>query len=147
MTDPIEFTVELPADGGAQVLVAVYETVEALTAAVGPWVEHEIAGCCEPWIATDYSTTPPTVGPRSGVIRLCQERLGVGVITHECAHMAVHIHQNKLIRLNDIRTGGYVERAITLAAGEDEAFATTLGELARLVTQGLYEHDLIPAVS
>lgn len=55
--------------------------------------------------------------PLCAIVRLARPNIGMGVLSHEMAHAAVHIHE--------MNTGGPVVQ------GEDEDFAWVLGDLVR----------------
>lgn len=139
MSDPIRFTVEVP-DDNAIVEVVVYDTIDELNAGYnGP---GKVVSWCDARSTVEIEDGAPKVLPECGRLLFCRERLGIDVIAHECTHMAVNIHQNLLpVRLPD--GGGYIERAITLAVGEDEAFATTVGALVLFVGVGLASRGLL----
>lgn len=139
MTDPIRFTVDVP-DDHAVVEVVVYDTLDDLNAGYnGP---GRVVSWCDAQSTIVIEDGAPKVLPECGRLLFCRERLDPFVIAHECTHMAVNIHQNLLpVTLPD--GGGYIEKAITLAVGEDEAFATTVSALVLFVGSGLASRGLL----
>lgn len=103
--------------------VAIYATAAALNADAGER-DGLVGGICHRWSTTDYAGTP-VVRPEVGMIRLAYDHLGIGVVSHECAHLAVHVW-------NLDRPLGEV-----IDDDTDEPFAWLLGDLVRQVVNAL----------
>lgn len=115
----VEFSFEVP-DDRLTVHVLVYPTLKAL---------NEATACSDP-IGAEVERYTHERGDDvwfTATMRFCRPRLGVSVIAHEAAHIAVLVHESDR----------------PLRCDNDEPFALTVGEVARHVTLGLRDTGCI----
>lgn len=73
--------------------------------------------------------------PAAGVIRFMEGGLRMGIITHECSHMALKIYQQdvgKMYTLGDVNA--------------EETYCYLVGDIASKVVSGIYRHGTIKEV-
>lgn len=124
-----DFTITIHGDTPRDVRVVVYEGVKGMRVAASRWDNGTKArrrrrrggfagtlGVCHRFQAQDASGA---LHPLCAVVRFALPHVGVGIISHELAHAAVHIRA-----LDEGDT-------LPLTAANDERFCWVLGELVR----------------